>query len=131
MHTLLALGRLFEFRLSRGVRTVLVVVVALLGLSEGARAQPAGNAHPQTQMLSGQGLKNPFGEAAGLEASSAATMTPEQKWAFSKEVDLSPLRDLALYHNGRLKILDTLARESVANIAGRKIYYDVRSPERG
>jgi cytochrome c-type biogenesis protein CcsB len=39
-------------------------------------------------------------------------------------VDLSPLRKLAVQHDGRVKIIDTLARETVARITGRKNYQD-------
>jgi cytochrome c-type biogenesis protein CcsB len=38
---------------------------------------------------------------------------------FGEEVDVGPLRTLAVYHNGRVKIIDTLAREILQEISGR------------
>lgn len=102
---------------------ILVSMSFLLALVAAAHAQPAGNEHPQTRMLSGEGLTNPFGAPARADAQPA---TIDAKSAFARAVDLGPLRDLAVYHNGRVKILDTLARETVAGIAGRKDYYDLR-----
>ncbi|MCW5765796.1 MAG: cytochrome c biogenesis protein CcsA [Phycisphaeraceae bacterium] len=99
-------------------------VIALAAVSHGglrAWAQPAGNEHPQTAMLSSEGKANPFGAP-----STGPAMTIDAKRDFAAKVDLSPLRDLGVYHNGRIKILDTLARETVSTIANRKDYYDIR-----
>lgn len=86
-----------------------------------AQSAPAGNEHPQTRMLSREGKVNPFGDPSDRPAGDM-----EAKWTFSKKVDLAPLRDLAVSHNNRVKILDTLARETVSGITGRKDYFDVR-----
>ncbi len=85
-----------------------------------AAQSPAGNAHPQTVMLSqaGAGGVNPFGEPERKEADTA------RKFAFARAVDVGPLRDVAVFHNARTKILDTLARETVAGITGRKDFLD-------
>ncbi len=85
------------------------------------QSAPAGNEHPQTRMLSREGKVNPFGEPKRAHAEVA------DKWAFSKQVDLAPLRDLTVSHNSRLKILDTLARETIGGIVGRKDYFDIRT----
>ncbi|MFN0012738.1 MAG: cytochrome c biogenesis protein CcsA [Phycisphaerales bacterium] len=99
------------------VAMMLVFVAALPALGEQG---PAGNTHPQSMMLSQAGAVNPFGEPERKEADTAA------KFAFSKAVDLTPLRDLAVFHNGRVKILDSLARETVAGVTGRKDFLDFR-----
>ena len=84
-----------------------------------AQSAPAGNAHPQRQGIQAGLGANPFGEPP-LES----TMDRAEKQAFSKEVDLTPLRDLAVFNNGRVKILDTLARETVEAITGRRNYVE-------
>lgn len=100
---------------------VALCMLATLALAAASRGQsaPAGNEHPQTRMLSREGKVNPFGEPKREHAEVAA------KWAFSKQLDLAPLRDLTVSHNNRLKILDTLARETVGGIVGRKDYFDI------
>jgi hypothetical protein len=79
------------------------------------QAGPAGNAHPESERVSGSGqlAANPFGRPTPQPA-----LTIQQRLALAEAVDLEPLRDLAVLHNGRVKILDTLARETVANVHG-------------
>jgi cytochrome c-type biogenesis protein CcsB len=109
------------------MRTGLNVVIGmvaclLLGVAAGGQeVAPDGNAHPSVQMLSGTGseLVNPFGEPAH-----AGFATPAQKLEFARSLDLEPLRDLAVSHSGRVKILDTLARETVREITGKSRYPD-------
>lgn len=113
------------------VRRVLAIAAVLVVCATAgpARAQtaPAGNAHPETQDVNQatEQLPNPFGEPKR----GPAEMTPAQKIAFSKAVDLGPLRDLAVFHNGRVKIVDSLARETVHVITGRKNYVEVPRPD--
>lgn len=84
---------------------------------------PAGNEHPQATPLGApgsdgagdQGLANPFG-TPGAET---AFTDDRAKLAFAAAVDLEPLRGLAVFHNGRVKIIDTLARELVGYVTGR------------
>jgi cytochrome c-type biogenesis protein CcsB len=102
---------------------LLAISACTLTLSGPALAQtaPAGNAHPETQELTkaeGQ-IVNPFGEHLTRSTSSI-----EQKHAFSTQLDLTPLRGIAVFHNGRAKILDSLAREVVQVMTGRKDYLD-------
>src|SRR5205085_6740933 len=54
----------------------------------------------------------------------------ERKIALARDVHLGPLRKLAVQHDGRVKILDTLARETVMRICGRREYQDL-APEAG
>jgi cytochrome c-type biogenesis protein CcsB len=84
-----------------------------------APTAPAGNAHPQGQMLTDTGDTRPFGEA------SASAFNVVTKSEFARKVDVGPLRDLAVFHEGRLKIVGTLAIETVMQIAGRKSYFDL------
>lgn len=108
---------------------VCVVVMALAVLAcmlapspTRAQSAPAGNEHPRidaaAQAKGEQEMTNPFGQPV------PSTLSTEQKHAFSAQVDVGPLRDLALYHQGRIKIVDTLARETVQQILGRKDYQD-------
>ncbi|MBC7772137.1 MAG: hypothetical protein H7210_06565, partial [Pyrinomonadaceae bacterium] len=98
-------------------------MLATLFVSAPAFAQtsptaPAGNAHPEAKSVSDMTGVNPFGEFV------EATMTGRAKREFADKLDLSPLRDLAVFHDGRLKILDTLARETIKDVAGRKDFVD-------
>lgn len=95
-----------------------------------AQTAPEGNAHPATQdvMESGMTLPNPFGEPR-MEKSARSTI--EQKAEFARALDLAPLRSLAVFHNGRVKVLDTLSRESVRKITGRANYLDLVPGEGG
>ncbi|MEN0020355.1 MAG: cytochrome c biogenesis protein CcsA [Planctomycetota bacterium] len=83
-----------------------------------SQTAPAGNAHPESQEVTEgtEELPPPFGEPRILNVS------PEDKYAFALQVDVSPLRKLAVFHNGRVKILDTLARETVSSITGSETY---------
>src|SRR5690625_2552124 len=49
----------------------------------------------------------------------AKKLTDKQHWKFYQHVDLSDIRDLAVYSGGRAMILDTLARETLEKIYGR------------
>jgi cytochrome c-type biogenesis protein CcsB len=98
----------------------LAVLLLLLAAPCVGQTAPAGNEHPQAPALSqaaGQ-VVNPFGDPP-----TAITAT-DRKRAFSKEVNLEPLRTLAVFHAGRAKIIDTLARETVQRITGRSRFAD-------
>ncbi|MBL0871633.1 MAG: cytochrome c biogenesis protein CcsA [Phycisphaerales bacterium] len=122
-----------ERAVAAGVRGLAAwAVVALVGvvgvMAESARGQsaPAGNSHPQAEVLSALGERNPFGDAAAKSSADA-----EKKHAFAEQVDVRPLRDLSVYHSGRVKIIDSLARETIAQIMGRRDFYDVVNPDVG
>jgi cytochrome c-type biogenesis protein CcsB len=101
---------------------LVVALASLWSFASPASAQaPEGNAHPQSQMVSGNSFANPFGEIASTDK---APPTIEQKRDFEAQLDLSPLRDRAVSHNGRIKILDTLARETIRTITGARVYTD-------
>lgn len=92
-----------------------------------AQYAPDGNAHPDTRAVTDvdEGTANPFGPPVRTE------MSVTDKEAFAAELDLEPLRDLAVFHNGRVKIVDTLAGESVQRMTGRSAHFDLdRSGER-
>ena len=80
---------------------------------------PAGNAHP-TAEHSESNTAAPFGTTPRQ-----ATMDSAKKLAFANALDLRPLKDLAVYNNGRIKILDSLAREVVSSLVGRKDFQDL------
>lgn len=102
---------------------VVAMLVSVLGISHAqGQSAPAGNQHPRAEIMAEgkaeQEMINPFGQPV------PSTLSTEQKHAFSTQVDIKPLRDLALYHQGRIKILDTLSRETIQLIMGRKDYQD-------
>lgn len=104
-------------------RRLAVMAAALIASCTGVFGQttptaPAGNAHPQTEMVTETGDARLFGEPVMSE------FDVRTKSEFSKRVDVEPLRDLAVFHNGRLKIVGTLALETVTAITGRKNYID-------
>jgi cytochrome c-type biogenesis protein CcsB len=85
-----------------------------------AQTAPAGNAHPETRMVESEAsMRNPFGDP-----DPASRPTVEQKRAFASAVDLEPLRGVPVFHNGRVKVLDTLARETVSRLTGSKRYVE-------
>lgn len=107
----------------RYIAWLAVLLLSVLGASQAlGQSGPAGNQHPRGEMMSQsaaeQEMENPFGQPV------PSTLTTEQKHAFSRQVDVAPLRDLALYHQGRIKILDTMSRETIQLIMGRRDYQD-------
>ena len=85
-----------------------------------ATQAPAGNAHPAQEIVRRtDGSVAPFGQPVPTTPFTAVT-----KAEFAEAVDLSPLRDLAVLHNGRVKIVDTLAREMVSGLTGRSDFVD-------
>lgn len=79
---------------------------------------PAGNAHP-TEAFHGE-ITNPLDNRQRVRIET----TPVEKHGFSRQVDLSPLARLAVMHNSRPAVLDTLARDSIRRITGRANYQD-------
>ena len=105
------------------LRAILLAVLTLWAPGALAQLAPEGNAHPESRLVNATdetALLIPF-----ALPTNQPTGTPDQKRAFAEALDLDPLRDLAVGHNGRVKILDTLARESVRMITGRKDYIDI------
>ncbi|MCC6907975.1 MAG: cytochrome c biogenesis protein CcsA [Phycisphaerales bacterium] len=92
--------------------------------SEGAAAAPqrgpAGNAHP-TEMFNAA-MSNPLAASPQRFKSDSS---PAQKYDFARSVDLSPLAGLAVMHNSRVAILDTVARDTISEITGHSYYHDV------
>jgi cytochrome c-type biogenesis protein CcsB len=101
-------------------------LVTVLCFSAPGMAQegPAGNEHPEYQAITevSDDLPPPFGPQ---QFNLAAVPTNQQKLAFAESLDLEPLRGLAVFHNGRVKILDTLAIETVSTIVGRRTYTNI------
>ncbi len=115
-----------------GALILMLASLAVPGLAA-AQTAPAGNAHPTPEAVthSEAQVTNPFGEASWdpHEATDEQRRaSAEAKACLAAAVHLDPLRDLAVFHSGRVKILDTLARETVRRIAGRKNYQEL-TPE--
>jgi len=108
---------------------VCVLTTAWIVAAAAAQTAPDGNAHPPSQAISDSAAgvveRNPFGEPG------PQMLDTDAKRAFASEVDLTPLRDLAVFHNGRVKIVDTLARETVLVILGRRDFVDFKIKEEG
>jgi len=109
---------------TNSLTTVLVAALAALvaaALPAAAQSGPAGNAHPDRQLVAETegALEHPFGEPR------MPTMDLAAKHAFSEALDLSALETVAVFHNGRVKILDTLAREMVSSMTGRTKHFDI------
>lgn len=108
---------------------VFLAILAALSLAAAGHAQyaPAGNEHPTdsttNQAVEGHNHVAPFGPP--LHARQRVERTTEQKLAFANALNLSPLRATAVFHNGRVKILDTLARETLRTITGRERFEDL------
>lgn len=94
--------------------------------AEGAAPQrgPAGNAHPVESF--NQALTNPLDNR---QRAAVPMASPAEKHAFAQQVDLSPLKRLAVMHNSRVAVLDTVARDAIREITGHGYYMDmVKSP---
>lgn len=111
----------------------LILVFLFAGLAS-AQVAPEGNAHPEAQIVSeaGRDSENPFGSVRPWQTGRSAEVVWAEiaaKAALARRVDLSPLRSAAVFHSGRVKILDTLARETVRGVCGRSTYQDFLDPE--
>ncbi len=106
----------------RGLMSVLVLL-CVVHRSAGQTA-PEGNAHPIQQLVSGgEPLPDPFGPRT-----TTVTISPEAKAAFAAGVDLAAWEAVPVFHNGRVKVLGTLARETVSRLTGRKKYRELSGP---
>ncbi|MEM9065272.1 MAG: cytochrome c biogenesis protein CcsA [Planctomycetota bacterium] len=105
---------------------VLALLIALITFPYALFAQtaPAGNAHPETEAVTNaeQEIPNPFGEPALIIDD---TVEATEKHEFAQQIDVEPLAELAVSHGGRVKVMDTLARETVSFITGKGAYFDV------
>jgi len=115
------------------VVAVLSVLLASCFASSVASAQtaPDGNAHPVTQNVAAGGAAqaNPFGPHS---TDTSKVLTAAEKSAFAATLELEPLRSLSVFHNGRAKVLETLAGETVRKLAGRRDYVDyIKTPRDG
>ncbi len=109
-------------------RAAMLAVLALwvIGWGSAAWAQyaPAGNqVEPEDLRPAGRSVSEPVNPWRSAPLPSA--MSLEEKEAFARRVDLRAVRGLAVYHNGRVKVIDSLAREVIATIADRKDYFDL------
>lgn len=88
-----------------------------------AQTAPDGNAHPEAQPIAREAaeLPSPFGEPLPIGSSPSIA----EKHAFASKLDLEPLRSLAVWHDGRVKVLDTLGRETVLKLTGKRRYFDI------
>ena len=140
-------GRLRCAALSVAPQVVLALLAILLSTPLVAHAQyggPAGNTLPESAAPDtydpslpdayGRGPDDPHaghdhapGEPHDHGAERAAPLTRAQHQAFADAVELAPFRTLSVFDNGRVKILDTLAREHLRSIYGKEKFRDTRA----
>ncbi|MEM6394082.1 MAG: cytochrome c biogenesis protein CcsA [Planctomycetota bacterium] len=108
------------------IPTSFIAVTALLGLltTQPAQAQArqdiAGNSY---EAPTAGPIEAPATQAAPKHPAKPIDRTEHQ--AFHQAVDLEPLAALAVFDDGRVKTLDTLAREHVARFNGRTHLRDI------
>lgn len=107
------------------IRALVLLISASFALAAHAQQAPAGNAHPDAQLVAEQegAIVNPFGAPGGH-----STLSPDDKHAFAQLVDLSPLNSAAVFHNGRVKTMGTLAEETVSQLTGKRRYDEPGKP---
>lgn len=91
---------------------------------EGAVAEPDPVGAEALQELADPELH----EQAIADTEPLEVLTPAEHRAFARAVDLSGLRHLAVFDNGRVKTLETMAQEHVQRVYGRSRW---RDPETG
>ena len=106
-----------------------LAAAVLFGMSARAQQAPAGNAHPEVGAVdeAAAALANPFGDAVLVPT----TTTTREKHAFAEAINLASLRGLAVLHGSRVKIFDTLARETLRTINGRAEFSEFIRPLNG
>ncbi|MFG0329127.1 MAG: cytochrome c biogenesis protein CcsA [Phycisphaerales bacterium] len=111
-------------------RVLVLLAILTLGLSAAtAPAQgPAGNAHPEQEAIEPGAAVNPLDPH---ELSAPNTATVEEKVEFASEVNLAPLAGIPVMANSRVGVLDTVARDTVRRITGRRTYQDFIVDESG
>ncbi|MBL1217816.1 MAG: hypothetical protein D8M59_10010 [Planctomycetes bacterium] len=114
---------------TRAVVLLCVVLSALAGAitSPTASAQmqaPVGNEHPHEQ-IAGHMTNRIMNPLATPNMTLDGRVDPMIKHEFAGQVDLEPLRTLAVMYNSRVGILDTMARDMVHTITGRGSYIDI------
>lgn len=110
----------------------LTLLFGVLPLAEGQTRAPAGNEQPNTTpagVRSPDNMTLPEGLASDPSSQPARSrvMTAEQHAAFVEAVDVSGFRDVAVFHGGRAKIIDTMAREILISIYGKPVYTDMET----
>jgi len=87
------------------------------------RDAPAGNNLPEEQRVD-EGALRQLVQRTPRDTAKQPAVTRQQHADFAKSLDLDQLRRLAVFDNGRVKILDTLAREQLKRIFGKPAWED-------
>ncbi|MCC7205474.1 MAG: cytochrome c biogenesis protein CcsA [Phycisphaeraceae bacterium] len=112
---------------TRNVAMLLAAMLACLSAVGQVRTAPQGNSLPEAPHVDAAeaaSMPHPFdvhAEPAGAEA----------LVAFARAVDLSHFRRLAVFDEGRAKILDTLAREKMLAIYGKSYWREMSVDDKG
>ena len=104
----------------------LVLVVLMVGAGRaGGQYAPDGNAHPETKLVD-----EVEGDVTGVFGTPPArsAMSPAEKHSFAKQIDVGALESLAVFHNGRVKTIGTLAEETVFSLTGKRRYDEPGPP---
>ena len=116
---------------SSAALVILVAITFALGLATTAARRSPTTRPPATNTRnhrrSPQARCQPFGHAPHARHLNrkANAQALQRKADFARKLDLDPLRPLAVYHSGRVKVIDTLAREAITTITGRNDFFDV------
>jgi len=113
--------------MQRVTSVILFITVLLISpLAHGQDAGPMDGPPPNDathagMMSTAPAITNPLADET---FTTDHRMDAQAKYDFSKKIDLEPFRTLPVMHNSRVGILDTLARDTIKNMAGRGSYID-------
>lgn len=108
-----------------------LTILTLLAAQARGQGAPVGNAHPDQGAIVAGAIAPAFGPVVPGTSASEGGPSVRQKHDFARALDLEPLRSLGVFHGGRVKILDTLARESVTALTARDRFETFIRGERG
>lgn len=113
--------------MNRNIITILVALGLVLPafVYGQARQEIAGNDKPRESAAPlAQTLARPLDDP-GTHAAHRNRLTRQEHQAFADAVDLSGFRKLAVFDQGRIKIVDTLAKEHINRIYGKPRFKDI------
>jgi len=98
--------------------TLMLMLSTCSALFAQARNAPAGNSLPEAEAPAPQTTSD------AIPSDTTPIMSSERHAAFADRVDLSDIRKAPVFDNGRVKIIDTLARERLTRIYGKSRWKD-------
>jgi cytochrome c-type biogenesis protein CcsB len=122
LHVRMMVGTVMRMSGRAALHLACAWLAILLSAPALAQTAPEGNAHPKVGAVAANAeqIANPFGEITRT-----SSFTLADKAQFAAGINLEPLRSLSVFHAGRLKVLDTLARETVSTLCNRNDYFEL------